>query len=204
MLHLIYQRKKMEAEVVNNSSTLIRDVVLILLFVNFIASCWLHYKGKLSVYSDYTDVAFTVLGTVGVIIIAIFFKFLSVSDEVIKYICIGLFSFIALIVVIKSIRVNGFFYGLMAFICKYSVMSFYIFAVFKIFTSGGTARKSGETKRSYQSRQRREFKNQVWCASLITLSIGYLTKITVRNEEFVSVEQYLERDEVEDSESIEH
>ena len=183
----------MEAEVVSSSSNILQNLILLALLVNFLATVFLHHAEELTLYTDYSDVSWNLLGTIGVIALALLMGFIGISSDWVLWICGALFVGSALWILKRAIQVNGILFGLMAFIAKYTVVAFYIFALFKIFTSYSNSR-----------RKRRDEDNSKWWVLILTAIVGFVIKFTVRYEEFLTYEEFIQRKEngFEDSEDM--
>ena len=154
---------------------------------------YLHKDQKLTIYSDYTDAAFTGMAPLAAIATYYLLAFFEVPVPYSLYCAVGIFGLLLIFIFRSTAKHNNGFtvYFLVALITKLAIVgAFYLSMVFVVFFFQQSARKKGERKDRYETRLRREHK--VSMATMAAFAGGCVAMLAwmCRSPEFSNLQEY--------------
>ena len=175
------------------STNLILKLLGLALLINAVITIYFHKAGKLIIYRDYTDVAFT--GATPLIPIVIYFaaRFFEVSNEVALMIAIGFFVVLMFALIISTARNNNglsvFF--LMSLITKITIVGlYYVIMAAIIISRSAPTREKGESQADHQERMRRQARKNTALMALATAAFVALSAWVCKYPAFTPIKEY--------------
>lgn len=167
-------------------------VIGAILLLNAIVAIFLHRKGSLTIYSDYTDATFTSVAplvALGVYFGAAFFE----APENVSKAAGAVTLALMLIFVLKStFQANrNVLVALVALVAKLTIIVVYYAGMAFLLFGSGSARRKGERRDSFEARQRREARQNRAMMAALTAAFVFLTAWVCREDEFTSLGDYL-------------
>ena len=166
-------------------------IAAVILLVICLTSMYLHHKGRLTIYHDYTDAAFTSFILLAALIFTWLLAWLEVPTPYPAFAGLGLGAVMTLIVIRSTIAANGFNLSfVMALITKITMIGVF-YAIMAALLSSGSARKKGESQAAFAARQRRE--NREARAAMVAV-VGIFTWVSsclCRERQFSGIGDYI-------------
>ena len=163
------------------------------LIVNAITAIYLHRRGRLVIYSDYTDAVFTGLVPIAAIVSYFLALFLEVPGYVSGMIAICVFLSLMFFVIKATARSNN---GLSIFftislVSKITLVGFYYAVMmFLISVRGSSPRSKGESYAGYAARQRREARANATAMIVATAVFVAVSAWVCEKDEFTPIGDY--------------
>lgn len=171
------QVSKSEQE--NHQAVLYLKIALFCMALLLVICIWLHSRGSMTIYQDYTDALFTsltpILGVGSYFLFSAWLEFPKNYSIVAACVLGGLMSFQVIVQTYRSNGISLFF--LLSLFAKVTLLSFY-FLLMGLVLFGG-----GRTKSAARSRRR-------W-AALATTVFVFLSGWMCRNRHFSSIDDYI-------------
>lgn len=163
-----------------------------ILLLNAIVAVFLHKKGSLTIYSDYTDATFTSVAPL--VALAVYFgaAFFEAPESVSKAAGAVTLALMLLFVLKSTFQANrNVLLALVALTAKLTIIVVYYAGMAFLIFGSGSARRKGERRDSYEARQRREARQNRAMMAALTAAFLFLTAWVCREDEFTSLGEYL-------------
>lgn len=173
-------------------TSLQKKLIGAILLLNAVVSVFLHRKGSLTIYSDYTDATFTSLVPLAALAFYFGAKFFEAPEQISIVAATCVLALMLLFVVKATFQQNrNILMAIVALTAKLTIIvAYYAAMVFLLFGSG-SARRKGERRDSFEARQRREARQNQAIMAALTAAFVSLTAWICREEEFTSLGDYV-------------
>lgn len=169
----------------------VTKVLLVLIVLNAVFAIYLHRKGALTIYEDYTDATFTSIGPLVAFVVYLICQFLELEDEISVGAALTVLALFVIFVVKATIQANGLsLRAAVALLAKGAFVAGY-YALMAMILATRSGRRQGETRRSYDARMRRESREATARAGLLTAGFVALSMLVCRSDEFTPLSRYL-------------
>jgi len=155
---------------------------------------YLHTAGKLVIYKDYTDAAFTGIAPLLSIIVYFLLRFFEVSPNIAMMVALGMFVILIFFVARSTAKNNNglsMFFA-MSLLAKLTIVGIYyaIMALLIYLRLSGSPRRKGEHYSTYEARLRREAQGNAALMAATTASIVALSAWFCKRAEFTPIDEY--------------
>lgn len=167
-------------------------VIGAILLLNAMVAVFLHRKGSLTIYSDYTDATFTSMAPL--VALGVYFgaAFFEAPENVSKAAGAVTLALMLLFVLKSTLQANrNVLLALVALMAKLTIIVVYYAGMAFLLFGSGSARRKGERRDSFEARQRREARQSRAMMAALTAAFVFLTAWVCREDEFTSLGDYL-------------
>lgn len=175
-------------------SSLQWKLIGVALLANALLAMYLHTAGKLVIYKDYTDAAFTGIAPLLSIIVYFLLRFFEVSPNIAMMVALGMFVILIFFVARSTAKNNNglsMFFA-MSLLAKLTIVGIYyaIMALLIYLRLSGSPRRKGEHYSTYEARLRREAQGNAALMAATTASIVALSAWFCKRAEFTPIDEY--------------
>ncbi|WP_321540970.1 lysozyme inhibitor LprI family protein [Halopseudomonas pelagia] len=180
----------------NDQSMLLKlalKLTAVALLLIVLVSIWLHHDGRLTIYSDYTDAAYTSAAPLIGLLVYWLASWLEVPEAPAKITGIVVFAGLMVQVVKSTYQQNGMSGRfVLALVTKMAVIGVY-YIIMAVLLAGmcSNGRKKGESQRAYEARCRREAREARAGMVAVTTGFVFLSGWICRDKQFTDFGRYL-------------
>ncbi|MBK3467118.1 lysozyme inhibitor LprI family protein [Pseudomonas sp. MF6776] len=154
-------------------------IALFVMAVLLLICVWLHHRGAMTIYQDYTDALWTSLTPIlGIGTYFVCSAWLEIPTRYSAIFAVALASLMAVQVIVQTYRSNGVsLYFLLALFAKMALMTFYCLMMLLLFASNASKKRDARRKRGW--------------AVAATTAFVFVSGWMCRHRQFSSIDDYI-------------